>query len=138
MRLFRITRSRPPAILWFERLGLTGIATEIVQNILLFPRRSAKNGAGFEIAAAILVPLVLLALLLLASRRASRAARMALLLLVLGTIAAAVAGGTAAWWSDPPVLLGALVLLLDAAAITCAFLPSARSWFESGPGPADA
>lgn len=129
MSLFSNVRARPPAILWFERLGLAGIALDVLQNILLFPRRSAKNGAEFEIVAGILVPILLLALLLLASRRASKAARLVLLLLVLAAGAAAIAGGTSAWWSDPPLLLGAFALLLEAGAVALAFLPSARKWF---------
>ena len=138
MSLFGIVRQRPPAILWFERLGLAGIAADVFQNILLFPRRSAKNGAGFEVVAGLLVTLLLLALLLLASRRASKAARLILLLLVVAAGAAAIAGGTAGWWSDPPVLLGAFALLLEAAAIAFAFVPTARKWFEGESGPAHA
>ena len=123
---------RPRAIILFERLGLAGIAVDVLQNILLFPRRSAKNGATFEIIAGFTVPLLLLALLFLVSRRASKAARLALLLLVLAAVAAAIMGGTSEWWSDPPVALGAAALALETVSVAFAFAPSTQAWFRGG------
>lgn len=125
----RAAGPRPAAILWFERLGLAGIALDVLQLGLLFPRRVEAEGLPPAIALSLIAPALFLLLLLLASRRASNIARWLLALLVLAALAAAVTAGVGAWDGDLALPIGALALLLEAAAVTTTFTPPARRWF---------
>jgi hypothetical protein len=117
------------AIAAFERLGLIGLGLDLVQHILLFPRRSAKNGALFEIAMGPLTLLFILVLILLVSRKRSRAAQWLLLMLVAGAAAMSIATART-WIGDPPLILGAVSSLLAAVAVAFTFAPSARAWLS--------
>lgn len=130
MTLLHATHRRPPAIIWFERLGIVGIALDFIQLVLLFPRRVAVDGVPLALAFTALIPLLSLTLLLLASRGRNSAARWMLAVLVGVAIITAFRAGTSAWWSDAPVLLGVLVLLLEAAAVAFSFAPATRGWFN--------
>jgi hypothetical protein len=120
---------RPTAILWFERLGLAGIALDILQPALLFPRRIEAEGLPLAIALSLIAPALFLLLLLLASRRASNIARWLLASLVLLALAAAASAGVGAWDGDLVLPIGALAMLLEAAAVAMTFTPAGGRWF---------